>query len=402
MAEEKKPKIDLKARLGKKDAGATPAPPGVAVPDAGVAPPPAAASAPAVTPGLPVPPGIPVGPAPTLDPSNPLVAAMAPKPAPAAPAPPPAPTRIEVDEMAVQEAAKKARNRGFVVAAIAAVLFAGVGFVGGQASQQGSDRTRGHDDAQDLKKNVEAAKAQLDQMAQKVEAGKNLLVPKDPATPAKYPDTLDDELGGIVVDFDGSKLAGRRFSGMPTDVAKMLFDFVARVAALNDHKTALKNLLTKLEKPMKEQLAASTSGTHAIQHIVLLGGPLGKDPGGNYFGMLGTLTPPLSFTGDSPTIKDDFKANVPKSGGGGVVAVTAKGYKSGDLAQATAVYLAPQSFEAACPSETRSQAAQLGFKLSDILTEIRGEGPAPEGAIVDQKPGLLETADLLIKGLEKI
>ena len=81
MAEEKKPKIDLKARLGKKDAGATPAPAPAAAPSAGGLPPPdvgtpVAPPTPRPTPGLPVPPGIPVGPAPAFDASNPLAAAV--------------------------------------------------------------------------------------------------------------------------------------------------------------------------------------------------------------------------------------------------------------------------------------------------------------------------------------
>ena len=56
-----------------------------------------------------------------------------------------------------------------------------------------------------------------------------------------------------------------------------------------------------------------------------------------------------------------------------------------------------------CPADTKSQAAQLGFKLNDMLTEINGEGPAPEGTVAeDKKPGLKELAERLTKGLEKI
>ena len=64
--------------------------------------------------------------------------------------------------------------------------------------------------------------------------------------------------------------------------------------------------------------------------------------------------------------------------------------------------MAPASFEAACPSETKSQAAQLGFKLSDLINEINGEGPADPNMAADTKPGLVEQADRLMKALEKI
>src|SRR6187401_735575 len=110
MAEEKKPKIDLKARLGK--GAATPPPPqatpgGIPLPvvqTPGTASPPA--SNPATGGGRPVPPGIPVGPPPAfgkapmvaIDPSNPLAAAATPyrAPTPPPPAAPPQPQRIEV------------------------------------------------------------------------------------------------------------------------------------------------------------------------------------------------------------------------------------------------------------------------------------------------------------------
>ena len=109
MAEEKK-KIDLKARLGKGPA-ATPAPSPVAGPTPS-APAPAVAAIPTVGssgPGLPVPPGVPIG-SPALDPSNPLSAVVAPRPV--AMAAPQVAQRIEVDEMAVQQAAGRARKTG--------------------------------------------------------------------------------------------------------------------------------------------------------------------------------------------------------------------------------------------------------------------------------------------------
>src|SRR5688572_29286619 len=116
MADEKKPKIDLKARLGKAAVGgATPPPPGAGgIPVPQATPSPSGGSgnanatganapiAPGSQPkaGLPVPPGIPVGPPPAfkahglaLDPSNPLAAAVAP-PAAQRSVKPPQPQRI--------------------------------------------------------------------------------------------------------------------------------------------------------------------------------------------------------------------------------------------------------------------------------------------------------------------
>jgi hypothetical protein len=43
----------------------------------------------------------------------------------------------------------------------------------------------------------------------------------------------------------------------------------------------------------------------------------------------------------------------------------------------------------------------LSFKLGDLITEIKGEEKA-EGMTNDQKAGLIEQADTLMKALEKI
>ena len=71
----------------------------------------------------------------------------------------------------------------------------------------------------------------------------------------------------------------------------------------------------------------------------------------------------------------------------------------GDCVDGTIV---PKSIDAAFPSETAGQIGQLIGQLSRLINDIRGEGPAPEGTIQDQKPGLLERADTLITNLNKV
>jgi hypothetical protein len=67
-----------------------------------------------------------------------------------------------------------------------------------------------------------------------------------------------------------------------------------------------------------------------------------------------------------------------------------------------AAYVVPKSIDAAFPSESAGQIGQLIGQLSRLISDIRGEGPAPEGTIVDQKPGLLERAETLITALNKV
>jgi hypothetical protein len=384
MADEKKPKIDLKARLGKGAPTPTPAPVGSApIPASQPAVPPPGVSGP----GLPVPPGVPVGAAP-IDPSNPLAAVVAPRPM-SMPAPQHA-QRIEVDEVAVQQAAAGARKTMGIFAVVALVIGAGVGFVGGQAKETGAGRDQARSDAKELKTSVDASKTKIEDMATKLEAGVKQLTAKEGKA---FPKDLANQLGAINVDFDGTKLAGRRFAGFKPETSGQLFDYVTNVSALNTHKTAVKNLLTKLEKPITEQITAASSGQHAIQYVVLLGGTSGKDPGGNYVANIAALNPPLSFTGENPAIPNDIKANF----AGQNVGVTK--YKGGAINEPSAIYVTPGSFDAVCPSETKSAIAQLAIKLGDLINEIRGEPKTDENEAY-RKPGLLEQADTLSKGLE--
>ncbi|MBN9161792.1 MAG: hypothetical protein J0I07_12575, partial [Myxococcales bacterium] len=266
MADEKKPKIDLKARLGKTAVGgATPPPPAVGgIPAPAAAPTPAGSSgsvAPAPTPGavqsgggLPVPPGIPVGPPPAfksgavnLDPSNPLAAAMA-QPAPArsqAPAALPQPQRIEVDELTVQEARKGARKQGLMVGIIFGVVLGAIGYIAGGAQETNKGRTQSVAHAKSLAGDVGTSREQLKSLAEKLEAGRDKL-----AKEKKFPDTLAKDLSAVNVDFDGTKLAGVRFSGFTQDTTSGLIEYISSVQAANDRKNALMGLLAKLQKPM--------------------------------------------------------------------------------------------------------------------------------------------------------
>ncbi len=395
MAEEKKPKIDLKARLGKGAPAPTPAPAPVGSAPvssaSGFAPAPASSAPPvgASGPGLPVPPGVPIGP--SIDPNNPLAAVVAPRPMSVPVSAMPQAQRIEVDEMAVQQAAGRARKTGFVVAGIALVIGAGIGFAGGQAAKEGADHTASKKDAADLSKNLAAAKTKIQDLGAKIDEGAKTL-----REGKSFPKDFANQLGAINVDFDGTQLALRHFSAFPTETSGSLSTFITEVSTLNEQKAAVRNLLTKLEKPITAQIAAAASGQHSLQYVVLLGGPNGKDGANNYVASLGLLNPPISFSGESPTIPNDVKATVLGHN------VGAPKFKGGKVDEPSAMYVDPRSFDAVCPSETRGLVAQLAIKLGDLLTAINGE-PKPEGDIVvDTKPGLLKEADELMKSLDKV
>ncbi|HEY6459459.1 MAG TPA: hypothetical protein VIY73_04885, partial [Polyangiaceae bacterium] len=225
MADDKKPKIDLKSRLQRMGGPAAGPPVPTAPPARPSAPPQMMRSGPpgltpVPPPSVPPPSGIPRpmmgGPSGSaLDPNNPLAAVAQPFKAQAQATHPPVmaqPQRIEVDEGAVQTARSGARKQMAVVAVILAAVVGGIGWVGGGASQQGTDRSKSINDAHELAGDLMKAKTTIDQIKDKVTAGGKSLVGD-----RKYPVDLAKDLAGMHVDFAGDKLFGRRFAGVPAD-----------------------------------------------------------------------------------------------------------------------------------------------------------------------------------------
>jgi hypothetical protein len=400
MADEKKPKIDLKARLGKNAGGAAPpaaAGGGIPMPTPSSAPTPAGSSpaggsAPASGGGVPVPPGTPVGPPPAfksavnLDPSNPLAAAVG-QSAPArsqAPAPLPQAQRIEVDELTVQEARKGARKQGLMAGIIFGVVLGAVGYIAGGAQETSKGRSQSVAHAKSLATDVTKSRDQLKDLADKLEAGRKALKEK------KFPDTLAKDLSSVNVDFDGTKLAGVRFSGFSQETTSGLIEYISGVQATNDRKNALMSLLSRLQKPMTEQLAAQASGkTPPISFVVLLKQDSAKNP----FGVLAPLQKPIELSASMPA---EYTAMDPQTKAN----VTAPKFTS--LDKPGAAYVVPSSIEAAFPSETSGQIGQLASQLSRLISDVRGEAPAAGEAITEPKPGLLERADRLATNLNKV
>ena len=405
MADEKKPKIDLKARLGKNAAGGlTPPPPGAgAIPTPAGATPPAtstgqfsAVAAPAPTQaapkavGLPVPPGIPVGPPPAfkgssmpLDPSNPLAAAMAQPTNTTRPAAaPPQPQRIEMDELSIQEARKGARKQGLIAGIVFGVVLGAVGYIAGGSLETSKGRQVSVQHAKSLAEDVGKSKEQLKKLADTLEKGRQTLGQR------QFPDSLGKELSGINVDFDGSKLAGVRFSGFSTDTSSGLIEYISSVQSTNDHKNALIGLLARLQKPMAEALK-NPDKAPPVNFVVLIS----KDSAKNPYGVLAPLQKPLDLAAGMPP---EILATDPISKQN----VTAPKFAS--LEKPGAAYVDPRSIEAACPSATTGQIGQLVSQLAHILTEIRGEQASAGDMVTDPKPGLLDKADRLQAGLNKV
>jgi hypothetical protein len=398
MAEDKKPKIDLKSRLqkmGGAPAAATPPPPMGSAPAS--QPPPMqrpGSLTPAPPSSVPPPSGIPrpmpsaAGSGAALDPNNPLAALAQPFKHPGASVAPAMaqPQRIEVDEGAVHAARSGARKQGLVVGVLLAAVVGGIAWVGGTASQQGADRAKGVKDAHDLAGDLLKAKESLDQIKGKVSDGGKSLIGDH-----KFPTDLAQQLSAINVDFAGDKLFGRRFAGVPADTTTGLFDFITRVQAMNDKKDLIIALLTKLQKPITEEFARQ--GQQPISLVVIVD----KDSVNGATRLAALVNP----------IQPDDKNGVPSNllfanplGSGNVQLphlASEKIPKDG-----AAIPVVPTSFDKVCPSLSKGQVSQLMSSMNSLLNDIQGQGGDSGDVVSDAKPGLSDQAAKLADSLSKV
>jgi hypothetical protein len=368
MSEDKKPKIDLKARLGKKTVSAPVAAPG------GSIPPPA---------GIPKPSGIPappfqsstasVRPTPMVDASNPY-GAMAPAAAPAAAA---QTIRIDMGDD-VMRAQRGGKMKVLVLALITAGIGGFIGFTLGGASERNAGATAAMQGAQDLTKDVDAANVKIGELADLLKSAREKL------GKAQFPDDEVSKLGALNIPFAGANLAGKSIGRFKADVLTMLVDFASASSEANDNKGDLQRLLSGNKKGVQEFLDSQTKPQVRWSVIV---SPTGVGP-------LASMQPvPTPFplgSEDKKTWPDSFDLMA------GGKKTTVKRYQKGDAAteDPTFIPVDPSTQGAVCPSDVL---VKLRGRLSDLEETLRGNQTPGE-----EKTGLLESGQALAKKLKQI
>jgi hypothetical protein len=322
-----------------------------------------------------------------LDANNPLAAVAQPfRQAPAAPSVPAQPHRIEVDEGSLQVARSKARTQGLIVGALFAVVLGGIGWIGGGASQQGNDRAKSVKDAHDLAGDLLKAKDTIDQIKTKVtDGGKSIVGDR------KFPADLGQQLSGIKVDFEGDKLFGRRFAGVPADTMKGVFAFINGVQALNSKKELISALLSKLQKPITDELARP-AGQSPLTLIAIVDKNTGDM--GSYLAPLVTPIAPDDKNG----VPDKLLFTNPR-GGGNVTLPRLQGDKIPK--DGAVVTIIPSSFDKVCPSPVKGSITQLMSSMNSIIDDIQGS-KGDDSIGQDAKPGLSDQAAKLAESLNKV
>jgi hypothetical protein len=371
-----KPKIDLKARLGKKTVtgptGGPPIPPPVGIPK------------PPVMGGLGSVPRSQPPPA-RVDPSNPYAAVEA-HHAPARAAEPKA-IKVEMSEEVV-EGQRKAQRRAIMLGLIASVLVGFVGFTWGGSSERGKGANAALEGAKELIKEVEAADKTADELNQVLAKASERLGKNE------YPAEEVSKLGAINIPFDGGHLTDKGLGRFKKDLATMLINYANQAQQANDQKEKIQNLLAGTKGGIQDIL--SQKADPKVHWAVIVGGT----PAGPWASMQPL---PAPFLVQSKTkIKDgdkekDYEWPAEITLGSGKDQQKLKRYKSGDPSSGDPppfIPVNPGTEAMVCPSTT---IVRLRNELGEMQEVLKGNNTPGQ-----EKTGFLQLGEQVVALLKKI
>lgn len=356
MNDHQKPKIDLKARLGKKSVSS---PSGPSIP-----PPITATSRPGAIPAPPF------G-APKTDPFSSVSASQAPPPKPQA-------IKVEMSEEVVQEQ-KKQKKKGYVIAVVTLIIGGIVGFMVGGSNETSNQQKVAARDAGDLAKEVTTATETAEQLADVVKAI------KDKMASGKYPEEETKKLGGLRIPFEGANLGLRVIGRFNKEVNRSLVAFAGMTEKANDLTEDVQRMISGSKKSLDDAFALKDKPKVQWSAIVS-GGPSGP------WATLAAIPEPFFA-------KSDDKAAWPESvkmrlGG---KETTVKRYAKGDPAGGDPQFIPiePVSQNSVCPNLHVARIIRSVQDLEDTLRGVKDPGGHEE-------TGLIETGTAIAEKLKGI
>ncbi|MBX3181937.1 MAG: hypothetical protein KIT72_11245 [Polyangiaceae bacterium] len=375
MAEEKKPKIDLKARLGKKT---------IAGPATGAVPPPVGIPKPV---GVPAPPfatgpAQPARPAPRVDASDPY-AAIAADDAPVRAEP--AAIKIEMSEEVV-----KAQKKGKLVLVLIGVVGAAVGgllgFTMGDRTASNAGAKRAIEDAARLAKEIDDANAEAEALAEVLQSAGSKLAA------SKFPEEEVSKLGSLRIGFSGANLASSNIGRFRGETVMLLVDYTSRAQEANAQKEKLQAVLSGSKKAITELLAESTA-PKVRWSVYMQGGPRGP------WAIMQPLPEPFLVNDKD---KKDFKWPDSFKIKDGQKEFDLKRYSSGDPLRSSGdpfiIPVDPGSQGSVCPNDTMLRIRREVMSMQEILKGKKGTGADGE----DEKRGLVDAGATLVEQLKAI
>jgi hypothetical protein len=352
MADDNKPKIDLKARLGKKTVtGVGPSiPPPMMNPGASIPAPPFA--------------------------SRP---AAAPEPEPVRVVEPQA-IKIEMGEEVV-EAQKKARSRWLLVAGATAFVGGLLGYVLGGRVEANRSFKNAATGAGILLEDVNKANVEIERLADALKKAKMAL------GDGRYPEAEIKAFGEINVPFDASYLAGKGTGLMGGDINRLLVKFAGDAAQANDLKSTLKSSLERSQKTIVETFAEKEAPKVHWSVIV------SNSPAGPIASMQPVPTP---FLAASKEAGFAWPKEVELKSGDKTVKV--ERYTKGDPTSGSAPLLIPvdpTTQGSVCASDALTQLSR-DFNALEVL--LRGDKSDP----TNEKTGLVDTGNQVVDKLKGV
>lgn len=376
MADDNKPKIDLKARLGKKTvttAGGPAVPPPVGIPKPAV---PGLSSAPRR--------GVPKVDA--SDPYSAISAADIPVKA--------EPQAIKIEMSAeVVAAQKKGRIYTVVLMLVAAVFAGGIGYAFGDRMQSNSVAQAAVVGASELVKEVGDANAKVVELDEVLKAAMTKLGEN------KYPEEEVKKLGEINVPFDGTNLVGKGIGRFPAEPVTMLIQFASGAQEANDAKEKLQLFMGAKKKAIESVLEQQNEATRKVRwSLFIINGPHGPwasmQPLEEKQWFLVTK-PPEKKEGDKEPKPYSWPGKITIKDGGKDVEL--KRYESGSCTGSDPMIIPvdPTSHNLVCQTDDlKAMAVEVG-RLHKVLAGDKSDPTA-------EKAGLVELGDLVVESLKKI
>lgn len=337
-----KPKIDLKARLGRRP-GATPASASI--------PPPVGVGQSQPTPApMPNPGGYASAGYPSAQPQQPARPSFDAMGVGAVQAPAPmrgvaAPTTFEAEEE-FRAVRQSSRTKVMILAAATACVGGLLGFAVGGLSERNSAAETAVVGAKQLVGEIDTANAAVVKLDEVLSGALKSL--KD----GKYPDAEVKALGGINVPFDGTNLAGKGIGRFKPQLLTMLINYAEDAAKVNTQKDKIRSLLS-VSKTSVEEMLAQASAPQVRWGVAVQSGPQGP------WASLQVL--PAAF---AVSEKGGWPAQFDGGEGKGV-----KRYTGGDPSNAL-IPVAPQTQTAVCPNDTMMR---MRRELADLQKLVKGD-----------------------------
>lgn len=367
---QKKPKIDLKARLGKGTLSGTPG----SAPGSAPGSNPMSSAPGVVPPPIAPPPGAGLGPSMAPAPFAPRASVGVPPLAQAQT------IKVELGEE-VHEVQARAKKRAAVGALAAAVIAGVIGFVAGGGSERSARDAKAIEGASSLATDVSAAIEKMKEFDAKLNTAMETLSKK-----REFPADLVAYLPTLNVDFDAQKLEGKGVGNLPGATFRSLLSFTSGVQDINKGKASLSNLLS-LARPQIET-ALKVGGEPVVSFSVLM-----MDGPGGAWGQVVPLTTPFPVGKGWPA---EFEVKRPEVGASGITetAATPKRYAGGE-AKGTAIPLDPMTTVALTNQEVIRKMVNT---MRDMHKTLAGDESNPQEPV----PGLLTVGEQLASDLNKI